>query len=91
MFCWLLVASEPDGELDPGRLTWNINYSWHNATALMATSNVDEEAEEAVASAENREEQENRRFTTQLSLQKDDIQSVIPVARVSFQLFFFNT
>ena len=73
------VVLEDAASTAAGRITWNVNYQRANGNDLNTDSNHDGwvEAEEDTSSQMDR-----YRLRAHVHLQKDDIQAVLPIAKV---------
>lgn len=77
LFSWLIEMTEDAAEIyDGSRIVWGTRFEPHAPEPLRTDSH------------RNHHNPENRKPTTRLEVQKDDIQAVVPISKVSIFLCF---
>lgn len=83
----LLEASEEgmEGNWDGGRIVWSVRYAFDNGSQLNGMDQLQQRLQQRqMQQHHHHHHAERRKLQVRLEIQKDDIQAVLPISKVSF-------
>lgn len=93
----LLEASEEgvDGNWDGGRIVWSVRYAFEgeddNGSQLNGMDQLQQRLQQRQMQHHHHHHAERRKLQARLEIQKDDIQAVLPISKVSRKIYMPET